>query len=225
MEMQNTTRAFKDRSYEAFAAVPRALANPKRLELVDLLAQRPHTVEALARAAGLTVGNTSQHLQVLKRARLVDTTRRGTSIEYRLAPGVAELFVGLRRLAEARIADIDAARRAFFAQAGAPERIGGPTLRAQLAAGRAVLLDVRPRAEYDHGHLPGARSIPLDELADRVEELPLDALIVATCRGPTCAFAADAVRILRAHGRRAVRYEGGVADWLADGGALEGAAS
>ncbi len=213
-------RAFKDAAYTAFADVTKALANPKRLELLDLLIQRPFRVDELADGVGQSVGNTSQHLQVLRRARVVETTRRGTAVEYRLAPGVAEVFVALRRLAEARSAELTLARRDFFAGAGAAETIDADALRAGLAAGEVVLVDLRPADEFVHGHVPGARSIPLAELAERLDGLPPDKLIVATCRGPTCVFAAQAVRALRNSGRRAVRFEQGVAEWRADGGAI-----
>ena len=221
--MKNTgsePRAFKDDAYRAFAAVAKALSSPKRLELVDLLVQRPLHVDELAAAIGQSVGNTSQHLQVLRRARVVETARHGTAIEYRLAPGVAEAFAGLRRLAEARSAELAMARRAFHGETGADDVIDAPTLRRHLAARDVVLLDVRPAAEFAHAHVAGARSLPIDQLADRLDELPADTLIVATCRGPYCAYAAEAVRALRASGRRAVRFEDGLAEWMADGGPI-----
>lgn len=207
-------RAFKDGAYAAFATVTKALSHARRLEILDQLAQRPHHVESLARAVGQSVGNASQHLQVLKRARVVETTRHGTSIEYRLAPGVVEVFVALRRLAEARSLELVQVKRDFFDEEDAA--IDGLALQRELAAQRVLLLDVRPRVEFEHDHVEGCHSIPIDELEARIDELPSDRLIVATCRGPYCTFAADAVRMLRASGRRAVRFEGGVGEWRVD---------
>lgn len=212
--MISASRALKDRAYEAFASVTKVLSSARRLELLDQLAQRPHHVESLAKAVGQPIGNTSQHLQVLKRARVVETTRHGTSIEYRLAPGVVEVFVVLRRLAEARSPELLQVKRDFFDDEDAV--IDGPALQRGLAEQRVLLLDVRPRAEFEHDHVEGSRSVPIDELAARIDELPSDLLIVATCRGPYCTFAADAVRMLRASGRRAVRFEGGVGEWRVD---------
>ncbi len=209
------SRDFKDQAYGAFAVVTKVLSHPTRLEILDQLAQRPHRVESLAAVVGQSVGNTSQHLQVLKRGRLVETTRHGTAIEYRLAPGVADVFVALRRLAEARSAELVQVKRAFFEDAD-DGLIDGRTLRRELASRQVVLLDVRPRDEFDHDHVAGARSLPMDEIDDRMHELPMDKLIVAICRGPFCAFAADAVRKLRASGREAVRFEDGVAEWRVD---------
>lgn len=171
-------------------------------------------MESLAEAIGQSVGNTSQHLQVLKRGRLVETTRHGTAIEYRLAPGVADVFVALRRLAEERSAELVHVKQEFFDDEDG--LIDSPTLRRRLASGEVVLIDVRPREEFEHDHVAGARSVPIDELDARVDELPTDKLIVATCRGPYCAFAAEAVRKLRASGREAVRFEDGVAEWRVD---------
>jgi rhodanese-related sulfurtransferase len=214
------SRPFKDEVYGAFAHVTKALASPRRLELVDLLVQGPRTVEALARGCGQPVATASQHLQVLKRARLVQTERRGTSVAYRLAPGVAGVFAGLRRLAMARSPELSVATVNFYAAAEAPETIDAEGLKARLQAGEVVLLDVRPKDEFARAHLPGAISIPIGELEDRVVELPAGRLVVATCRGPFCTFAADAVRLLRSHGHEAVRFEHGVAEWAADGGRL-----
>jgi rhodanese-related sulfurtransferase/DNA-binding transcriptional ArsR family regulator len=213
-------RDFKDQVWKGFAEVTKALGNPKRLELVDLLVQRPRSVEGLATALGAAVGNTSQHLQVLKRARVVQTTRSGTTITYALADGVSEVFVALRRLADSR-SDALARSRTFFEEA----RISRAELEQRLASGTAVVVDVRPRDEFDHGHIADALSIPIEELTDRLDQIPRGLLVVATCRGPYCVFAEDAVRILKADGRDAVRFEDGVAEWAADGGHIAGASS
>jgi len=223
--LNNESRVFKTAAYGALAKVGKALSSPRRLEILDLLAQRPLPVDAIARGTGQGVANASQHLQVLKRARVVETRRQGTTVEYRLAPGVAGMLVGLHRLAEARSPELSETRARFFARAEAPEIIELAELTARMEAGTAVLLDVRPAQEFAHAHVPGAHNIPLVELAARAEELPRDTLVVATCRGPLCVFAADAVRMLRATGRQAVRFEAGVSEWVADGGAVESGAS
>ena len=214
-------RSLKDPVYSAFAEVTKALGSPRRLELLDLLDQGPRSVEALAQGTSTPMASTSQHLQVLKRARLVLTRREGTTVEYRLAPEVAPVLVALRRLAEARSPDLVPARERWFAEAGAPEVISSEDLAAALTEERALLLDVRPSAEYRHAHVAGALSVPLAELSEHLGALPRDRLFVATCRGPSCTFAAEAVRLLRASGRQAVRYEGGVSDWAMDGGLVE----
>jgi ArsR family transcriptional regulator len=208
----------KDVVYGAFADVTKALSNPGCLELLDLLVQGPREVEALAAGVGRPLAATSQHLQVLKRARLVDTRRRGTHVEYRLAPGVALAFVALRRLAEDRSPALRVAKADLHGDAA--DTIAPDALRALLARGEAVLLDVRPAEEYAHAHLPGALSIPSDELEARLDEIPPVPLVVAVCRGPYCTFAARAVSLLRRRGRDAVRFEQGVADWVLDGHAL-----
>lgn len=199
--------------YEAFAASGKALASGKRLELLDLLAQGERTVDALARAAGLNLTTASAHLQVLKQAGFVVTRREGVRIHYRLAgEDVAQLFALLRKVAERHQAAVPAARAAYLGDDGAPE-IGREELRARVAAGDVVVLDVRPREEYLAGHIPGALSIPVGELADRVEELPEDTEIVVYCRGEYCVLAHDAVRLLTRRGRRAIRLSDGMLEW------------
>lgn len=223
--MQNSeARQFKDGVYSAFAEVTKALSNPRRLEILDLLVQQPLTVDRITASVGRSLAGTSQHLQVLKRSRLVQTTRHGTSVEYRLAPGVAEVFVALRRLAERHSADLVHTKQAYYAGVQSAEVIEFAELQARLADGTAVLIDVRPRDEYAHAHMAGARSVPMDELTDALDDLLEDKLIVATCRGPYCVFAAEAVQALREAGRRAVRFEQGVGEWAADGGHVEGVA-
>lgn len=199
--------------YDAFAASGKALASGKRLELLDLLAQGERTVDALAKAAGLNLTTASAHLQVLKQAGFVATRREGVRIHYRLAgEDVAQLFALLRKVAERHQAAVPAARAAYLGDDGAPE-IGREELRARVAAGDVVVLDVRPLEEYLAGHIPGAVSIPVGELADRVEELPEDTEIVVYCRGEYCVLARDAVRLLTRHGRRAIRLSDGMLEW------------
>jgi rhodanese-related sulfurtransferase/DNA-binding transcriptional ArsR family regulator len=199
--------------YEQFARVGKALASGKRLELLDLLAQGERDVASLAAAAGLGVTTASAHLQTLRQANLVTTRRDGTRIVYRLAgPDVADLYARLREVAQSHLPDVEAARAAYLGQDG-----GQPVTRDQLqhlarSAGVTVL-DVRPAEEYAAGHIPGAVSIPLDELAERLAELPDDGQIVAYCRGAYCVLAHDAVRLLNRHGRKAARLADGMLEW------------
>lgn len=222
--MQNTdSRRFKDAAYAAFAEVTKALSSPRRLELLDYLVQRPHAVEELAARTGQPLSSCSQHLQVLKRARLVRTRRSGTAVIYRLAEGVPVLFAELRALATAHNPAL--AATLDEAVADVPETIDLPALADRLERGSVLLLDVRPHGEFVSAHLPGAVSLPVHELSERIGELPEAELVVATCRGPFCTYAAEAVRTLRAHGRAAVRFEGGVAEWLAAGRELAAGAA
>lgn len=193
----------------------RAFASPRRLALLDLLIQGERSVERLSTGVGQPIANTSQHLQVLRRARVVETRRIGTTVLYRLAPGVPEVYVALRRLAQERSADL-----ARSLQTDSEPTIDRLALRRRLTRGDVVLVDVRPHDEFVQGHLPGARSLPLEELEARIPELPDNTLIVATCRGPFCDLALHAVRRIRATGREAVRFEDSVGDWLLDGGLL-----
>lgn len=203
----------KNALYEQFARVGKALASAKRLELLDLLAQGERSVESLAQAAGLGLTTTSAHLQTLRQANLVATRRDGTRIWYRLAgTDVAALYSRLREVARAHLPDVAAARRAYLGEDG-----GEPVTRQQLqqlaAREQVTVLDVRPREEYRAGHIPGAVSVPLDELADRLAELPDDGQIVAYCRGAYCVLAHDAVRLLAAHGRTARHLADGMLEW------------
>lgn len=219
MEPAPTTgRVLKDTVYGHLARVGKALASPVRLELLDLLAQAPRAVEELAREVGATVANTSQHLQVLKGARLVEADKRGQHVRYRLADAsVSELGVALRRMGEARLAEIEQVRRAFHAERGSLEPVRREELVARAARAEVTVLDVRAPEEFRAGHFPGARSVPLAELAARLDELPRDRAVVAYCRGPWCVLALDAVRVLRAAGFEAWHAEEGVADWRAAG--------
>jgi rhodanese-related sulfurtransferase/DNA-binding transcriptional ArsR family regulator len=216
-------RPYKEQLYRLFARVASAMANPHRLELLDLLVQAPRTVEELATEAQLSVANTSQHLQRLKQAHLVVDTREGLYVRYRLAdPAIARLWLELRGVAERQLAEVDCALDAYRARRHEFEKISADELRQRLSKNQVVLLDVRPHVEYQAGHLPGAISIPLDELERRLDELPKSKTMVAYCRGPYCVFADEALAILRASGRRAVRLEEGVAEWQRAGLALEG---
>lgn len=208
-----TTAGSKGRLYDAFAVSGKALASGKRLELLDLLAQGERTVDALAKAAGLNLTTASAHLQTLKQAGFVATRREGVRIHYRLAgEDVAQLFALLRKVAERHQAAVPAARDAYLGVDGAGV-IGRDELRARAEAGEVVVLDVRPLEEYLAGHIPGARSIPVGELADRITELPAESEIVVYCRGEYCVLAHDAVRLLTDHGRRAIRLDDGMLEW------------
>jgi len=215
-------RRFKNAIYEQFARVSKALASAHRVELVELLSQGPRTVEALARLADMTVANTSAHLQVLRGAGLVESTKEGLYVTYRVAdPSVAELLLTTRRVAEARLAEVAKVTREFLAANAQLEEIDEAALRARVRRGEVTLLDVRPPEEFAAGHIPGALSVPLPELARQLARLPRRQEVVAYCRGPYCVMAIEAVRQLRAKGFKAVRLEDGVLDWAALGHAVE----
>jgi rhodanese-related sulfurtransferase/biotin operon repressor len=212
----------KDVLYEQLARVGKALAAPRRLELLDLLGQAPRAVEALAGQTGMSVANTSQHLQVLRAAGLVESEKEGLFVTYRLAThDVAGLFVALRSLAEGRLAELERMKRQFLANTDDLDAVSGKELIARVRRGEVVLLDVRPPEEYRAGHLPGATSIPHDQLKRRLTELPKNRKVVAYCRGPYCVFAIEAVKLLRKRGFEAVRIEDGVTDWRARGLPIE----
>jgi rhodanese-related sulfurtransferase/DNA-binding transcriptional ArsR family regulator len=203
--------------FDQFARVGKALASGKRLELLDLLSQGERDVASLAAAADLGLTTASAHLQTLRQANLVTTRRDGTRIVYALAGrDVADLYTRLRGVGQSHLPDVEAARVAYLGADG-----GEPVTRDQLqrlARRRTVtVLDVRPREEYAAGHIPGAVSIPLDELADRLAELPDDNQVVAYCRGAYCVLAHDAIRLLRHHRRRAQRLADGMLEWCLAG--------
>ena len=211
-------RDFKDRLYAEFARVGRALASPHRLELIDLLAQGERSVEELATEASLTIGNASQHLRLLYQTRLVEIRREGQRIYYRLAsPDVFALWQGVRTTAEARLAEIDRVAATFLRHRDEMEAIGPDELQRRLENDEVIVLDVRPDLEFQQGHIAGAVSIPVEELADRLSELPRDRGIVAYCRGPYCVYADVAVALLQQDGRRAARLAVGYPDWAAAG--------
>jgi len=205
-------RQRKTALFEAIALTGKALASPRRLELLDLLAQGPRTVDQLARASGQSLANASQHLQALHAAGLVTRAREGTSVRYALAGDEAlHLWLALRDASAAQLAHVERAARAYLGEE--VEAIDRDELRERLARGGAVLIDVRPAEEFAAGHIEGARSIPHDELERRLAELPEDTEIVAYCRGPYCAYAHEAVRTLRAAGRDARRLQEGWPEW------------
>lgn len=216
-------RRFKDSIYEQFARLGKAISAPKRLELLDLLCQGPRTVEALAEQAAMSVANASQHLQVLRAARLVEAEKKGLFVEYRLADDeVCTFFFALRGLAESRLAEVDQVARAYLERRGAMEAVEGEELLRRVKRGEVTVLDVRPLEEYRAGHIRGALSIPVGELKARLREVPKDREVVAYCRGPYCVMAIDAVELLRKKGFTAHRMEQGVVDWRARGWHVDG---
>jgi rhodanese-related sulfurtransferase len=213
-----TARGFKDAIYEQFARLGKAVSAPKRLELLDLLCQGPRNVEALAEQAAISVANASQHLQVLRAARLVDAEKKGLYVEYRLADhDVGRFFIALRGLAQARLTEVDHVTREYLDARGGMEAVEGDELLRRVKRGEVTVLDVRPPEEYRAGHIPGAISIPVGELKGRLEELPKSREVVAYCRGPYCVMALEAVELLRKKGFKAHRMEQGVVDWRARG--------
>jgi rhodanese-related sulfurtransferase/DNA-binding transcriptional ArsR family regulator len=206
-------RDAKTALFDQFARVGKALGSGKRLELVDLLAQGERTVESLARAAELGMTTASAHLQTLKQANLVATRREGTKVYYRLAgTDVAALYALVRTVASAHLPDVEAASAAYLGPDDA-EQVSRDDLLRRARSGEVVVLDVRPREEYAAGHIPGAVSIPLEELADELDDIPADQEIVAYCRGSYCVLAHDAVRLLNARGRSARRLADGMLEW------------
>lgn len=204
----------KDAVFEQFARVGKALASPKRLELIDILAQGERSVESLAQATSLKLTTASAHLQALRGGGLVASRKEGTRVFYRLASEkVIEVFAALRAVAVEHLAETDRATREFLGEDGV-EAVGRTDLLDRVRTGRYVLLDVRPRAEFESGHIDGAVSVPLEELSDRLADLPADLEIVAYCRGQYCVLSYDAVRLLRAKGRPARRLDGGMLEWL-----------
>ncbi len=207
-----------DALYQELARIGQAVASGPRLALLDLLRQGPRTVDALARETSLTLANASQHLKVLRRARLIDAEKHGVFVTYRLAdPAVDTFFGALRGLAELRLTEVQQIARAFVERRGALEPIDHRRLLERVRAGEVTVLDVRPAEEYEAAHILGAVSIPLPELERRLDSLPRDREVVAYCRGPYCVLAPDAVRMLRARGYVATSLGDGVAEWRARG--------
>lgn len=221
-------KARKSELFEEFARVGKALGNGKRLELLDLLTQGERSVETLAAAAGLGLSTTSAHLQALRQAGLVTTRRDGNRIHYDLAgPDILRLYSLLRTVAQERVADVEPKRVAYLGLKGAraeEEEVTREDLLARAGAGTVTVLDVRPDEEYHSAHIPGAVSIPLEELRDRLSELPEDREIVAYCRGAYCVLAYEAVDLLRSAGRRARRLNEGMLEWRLGGLPVEAAA-
>lgn len=207
-------RQAKDRLFDAFGEVAKALGNGRRAELVDVLAQGERHVDELADEIGQSLANTSFHLRVLAASGLVTTRREGTRIYYRLtSQRVVDLWAALRDVAAAHHRQLDELATAYLGDRSRLDQIGRDELTARIAEGDVVVIDVRPSAEYATGHIAGAVSIPIDDLAANIEALPDDVDVVAYCRGPYCVFADDAVRLLRRRGRAVKRLEDGFPEW------------
>lgn len=207
-------RDFKDALFAEFGRIAAGFASPKRIELIDLLAQGERNVETLAREAALTVANTSRHLQILKAAGLVTPRKDGLQVFYRVAdPLVVEGYRALQALARARLAEVDRLVRDYFGNVDGLEPVASVELLARARRRDVLVIDVRPSEEFAAGHIAGALSVPLAELERRLADLPPDKRIVAYCRGPYCVLAAEAVRLLRRRGRTAVRLADGFPEW------------
>jgi rhodanese-related sulfurtransferase len=211
-------RAAKDALFDGFASVAKALGNGRRAEIVDLLAQGERSVEEIATEIGQSVANTSQHLQLLLRAGLVSTRREGTRVHYSLASSrVMDLLAAVRDVAAEHLAELDRLAGAYLGDRSTLETVTRNELAKRLRRGDIIVLDVRPEAEFRHGHIAGAVSIPVDKLQRRLRDLPPDQDIVAYCRGAYCVYADEAVRKLRRRGFRAARLEDGFPEWARAG--------
>ena len=216
--MRDGHREFKDRLYGQLARLGKALSSPHRLEMLELLAQGERTVDSLAREIGLSLANASQHLQALRQAALVESRKDGLFVYYRLAdPDVFELSKVIRSVAERRLAELDRLVQDHFGPRADAEPVPMDVLLKRARSKQVVILDTRPAREYIAGHIPGALSIPVDDLQRRLKELTKGKEYVAYCRGPYCIYADRAVEILRGHGRRARRLVGGFPEWRSAG--------
>jgi rhodanese-related sulfurtransferase len=215
-------REFKDKVYDELARITKALANPHRLEIIELLAQGDYSVEQISTHTSLSVANTSQHLQVLKTAQLVEVTRNGNFINYRLAnENVFKAWKALRDLAVERIASVEKLVKDFRKSKFTLESVTIDDLIKKIKSGKVTILDVRPETEYRKGRIANSISIPFDELSDRLKELPKRNEIIAYCRGPFCVFADEAVAMLTKAGYKAKRLEEGFPDWAVMGLPIE----
>jgi rhodanese-related sulfurtransferase len=209
---------FKSNIYEQFARIGKAISSPKRLELLDILSQGERTVEALAGEANLSVANTSQHLQVLRESQLVESRKEGLYVSYRLANMNVALFLqSIKSLAGNRFAELEWIMNQYLEGKEDLEPIDRDELIERIEEGVVTVIDVRPEEEFNAGHIPGATSIPLKELEDRISEIPEEKEIVAYCRGQYCILAIEAVALLRSRGYRAIHFEEGIPEWRSQG--------
>jgi rhodanese-related sulfurtransferase/DNA-binding transcriptional ArsR family regulator len=211
-------REFKDPLYAQFARIGHAVSSAKRIELLDLLGQGEKAVEALAEQSATALKNTSAHLRVLRQARLVETRREGTHVYYRLADDDVLRFLRVfEALGRKRLAEVEQVTRLYLSDRDALEPVTLEELRRLLRSGHVTVLDVRPSDEYEAGHIPGARSVPVAQLERQLGKLPKTREVIAYCRGPYCVYSVEAVALLRRKGYRARRVEEGFADWRAEG--------
>jgi rhodanese-related sulfurtransferase/DNA-binding transcriptional ArsR family regulator len=216
MSSDDGHRGFKDRLYGQFARIGKALASPRRLELLELVAQGERTVDSLATEAGLSLANASQHLQTLREAGLIESRKQGLFVHYQLADeSVFALSLALRTVAERRLTDLERVVREHLGDRSDPEPVGLQELLERMGSATVVVLDTRPASEYAAGHIAGALSMPLDELTERLRRLPKSKEYVAYCRGPYCVYADRAVEALLKSGRRARRLRAGFPEWKA----------
>jgi len=214
--MTDPSRTIKDRLYAQVARMGKAISSPKRLELIEILCQGEKTVEQLAADAQISVKLASAHLKELRQAQLVETRRDGKYIHYRLASlAVGDFWVALRALAEDRLVELQLALAQLAEHSEELSPLAPEELLQRAARGEVVVIDVRPREEYDTGHLPHAQSLPLNELRSRIKELPRNKPVVAYCRGPFCLWGKEAVALLRGQGIEAMRLQEGVPEWRA----------
>lgn len=207
-------RSLKDMLYQEFARIGKCLSSPKRLEILDLLSQSPKSVEKLAKSTGMSVANVSQHLQTLHNARLVDYKKDGNFVIYELADSAVADFMGnLHDLSEKQSVQVQQIKKEFLNDNFEMEGLSLPELKDRMENGEVLLLDVRPKEEFEEAHIPGAVSIPIDELGDRLASLPANFDVVAYCRGPYCLMSVEAVELMRTKGIHAYRLEKSVQDW------------
>lgn len=210
-------RIFKNKIYQELAKIAKALSNPNRLEILELLAQGWYSVEEIARQTELTTANASQHLQVLKRVQLVSTERKGNFVYYRLADqSVYKAWKALRDLGMERMAEIERVLRTFRESKTSLETLSSTELTEKMQQEDITIIDVRPQQEFETGHIAGALNIPVDKLPEKLNELSKDQEIVAYCRGPFCVFADEAVELLNEKGFNAKRLDEGYPEWMLD---------
>ena len=207
-------RSLKDLLYQEFARIGKSLSSPKRLEILDLLSQGPKSVEALTKATGMSVANVSQHLQTLNNARMVKFQKEGNYVIYELADDVIGDFINsLHTLSEKQFVQVQQIKQEFLNANIGMEEVSLAELNERMEKGEVLLLDVRPEEEYENAHIPGAVSMPMEELKERLNSLPTNRDVVAYCRGTYCLMSAEAVELLKSKGINAYRLEKSVQDW------------